>query len=609
MNSQKSSFCNATFFRARSHKRRPFFLRIRPASRWYQAWLLTALITSLSLSSVQAETTPQIIIKGAPDALRDNIKQYMTIASESCSAPLWRLQSLLDEVQQDAENAAQALGYYQTTFTTEFTQRDNCWQLHLDVTPGEEVRIGEVNIVINGDGANDKSFKKLLNNPPIKVGDKLNHGTYESLKNRITNLASSHGYFDGRFEVSSIRVNVIDNTAAVELIYASGTRYKIGEIRVTHDILSEAFLRRYLVVDTGDYYDTDKLLEIKNLYNKSNYFTVSTATPDLQNLENYEVPIDIILEQRKRHAYSIGLGAATDTGPRVLLGYEDRYVNDSGHSITADANASTTNKNLEFAYTIPMSKPADQFLNLLAGYENKLTDSAYSIKKTVGVSYSDFQSNKWLYTYALNYEHEFSRADKEKTTNLVLPSLTVFRTRTDGNPYPLHGWTFTARISGAPETLGSDVSFLQFYTRAKFIQALPVGRLLLRGEFGTTQVDDINDLPVTKRFYAGGDTSVRGYNYESLGPSVIDEGVEKVIGGKNLLVGSIEYDYLIRDKWAVATFYDIGNAAQDFAPVFKSSAGVGVRWISPVGPVRLDFAQALDDEKGWKIVFTMGPDL
>ena len=110
---------------------------------------------------------------------------------------------------------------------------------------------------------------------------------YESLKNRITNLASSHGYFDGRFEVSSIRVNVIDNTAAVELIYASGTRYKIGEIRVTHDILSEAFLRRYLVVDTGDYYDTDKLLEIKNLYNKSNYFTVSTATPDLQNLENY----------------------------------------------------------------------------------------------------------------------------------------------------------------------------------------------------------------------------------------------------------------------------------------------------------------------------------
>ena len=585
---------------------RDFFDRYTQSS-WRPLLLLAALFSS-QLVVAEASVTPKVLIEGGSAALHENIRQYLTLENEGCAAPLWRLQSLLGDARKEMEQAAEALGFYHAAFAARFTQEKNCWQLHIAVTPGEQVKISEVNFTIHGDGADDKDFKELQENSSVKVGEPLNHGSYETLKNRVSTLASSHGYFDGRFEASTVRVNVEKNTAEVELIYDSGKRYRFGEIHITHNILSEGFLRRYLMIKEGDFYNTDTLLELKSSYNESNYFNVATATPNLQHLEDYQVPIDVVLEERKRHAYSVGFGVASDTGPRILLGYEDRYVNDSGHSITADFNTSKVKTGFELAYSIPLERPAYEHLKLLNGYEKEETDTSYSNKRTVGASYTYYQKHSWLHTYGLNFENESSRVgdgafDK---SHLIIPSVTFLRTKIDGSPYPLKGWTITGTLSGSPKTFGSDVSFLQIYGRAKYIIGLPVGRVLLRTEIGATQVNDFDLLPASKRYFAGGDTSIRGYAYQSLGPV---DATGKVIGGNNLLVSSVEYDFLFRPKWALATFYDIGNAADNFDAKLKSSAGVGIRWISPVGPVRLDYAQPLNSDKGWQIRFTMGPDL
>lgn len=637
-------------------------------------WLLSCLLV-LWVNRVGAADSPQITITGGSDVLTENVRQYLIMTEEGCSSPLWRLQSLLGESQDQIEKAAQAVGYYQLTFTSKLTQANDCWQLHIDLTPGEQVTITEVRVLIDGDGADDEIFKELIEAPQIKVGDKLNHGRYQNLKNRITNMASSHGYFDGRFDVAKIVVNTLENSAKIELIYNSNRRYKFGEIRITHGILDESFLRRYLNISSGDDYDTEKLLELKNIYNASNYFNVASVSPDIQSLSrkkaeaavsgspeeglidvepptnqwpvnsvavdpaavapdtaaaqlqdatptkvdpiepvpielvpSYEIPIDIVLEERKRRAYSIGLGVATDTGPRILLGFEDRYVNDSGHSVKADLTMSKTKTSGLVAYSIPMEQPFYEKLKIYTGYEREETDTTYSSKKLLGTSYTYYQKNKWLHTYAVDYERELSRISDGpfETTNLIIPSVAFLRKKTDGNPYTLAGWSLLGKLSGSPKTFGSDLSFIQFDARAKYIHALPIGRLLVRGELGLTQVNDFDELPASKRYFAGGDISVRGYGYESLGPKDA-QGV--VVGGNNLLVGSIEYDYLVRPKWALATFYDVGNAVDDLHADLKRSVGLGVRWISPIGPVRIDAARALDDEKGWMFHLTMGPDL
>ena len=590
--------------------------------------LLVALSLTLTGVPALAAPSPDIKVEGGPRALRDNVRQYLTIAEEPCSAPLWRLKSLLMEGGAQVEKAAQALGYYRLTFTTDLTQINECWLLRVDLTPGEQVKVAEFNLLFRGDGADDENFKPIMSAPSIEVGDNLHHGIYENLKTQITTLATGYGYFDGRFDLSRVIVNAAENTANVELIYNTGTRYRIGEIRMQHNILDEKFLRRYLNIDSGDFYDTDKLLELKSYYNSSNYFSVAMASPDLQHLHDNVVDIDVQLEERKRRAYSVGVGASTNEGgdasPRVLLGFEDRYVNDSGHSFKADASKSMLTTDVLLSYSIPMSQPFYEFVKIYTGIETEETDTAYSDKKTVGVSYTNYKKSQWLHTYAINIENENSRIGSLDAiySQLIIPSVTFSRIKTDGNPYPLMGWSMRAKLSGSPNTLGSDISYEQFHARAKYVHSLPYGRILVRGEIGITNVDVVTDLPKSVRYFAGGGNSVRGYDYESLGPSELVKDANKnvikdadgnelreVVGGKHLLVSSIEYDYQFRPSWAAAVFVDVGNAANDFKVDLKRGAGLGLRWISPIGPVRIDVARGLDDKKAWNLHISMGPDL
>lgn len=560
---------------------------------------------------------PEIELEGGTKTLRENILQHLTLADEDCQTPLWRLHALLGDAENEIASAAQALGYYQLEYEAKLHNAKDCWGLNIKLTPGDPVRVKELRIEINGEGRLDPIFQSLYDKPGISVGNKLHHGRYEALKARFGTLAALHGYFDGDFEHAQIAVNTAEKTAEIALVFNTGPRYRIGEINLQHDILRDDFLRRYYNIAPGDYYDSDKLLELKNLYNASNYFSVASVAPDLQSLKNTQVPINIQLEARKRHEYSMGVGVDTDAGPRVLLGFEDRYVNDSGHSIAADLNAAEKKTTALLAYTIPMRRPSHEFLRFYTGYEKEITDTSSSYKDTYGSSYTYYQDNEWLQTYALDYEQEDSTigTDPEKSTDLIVPSVSFNHTETDGTPYPQGGWSLLAKLSGSPQSLGSDFSFVQLYLRGKYIKGFSFGRFLFRSEIGTTQLDDFSDLPASVRFFAGGDTSVRGYAYESLGPTetvVGSDGVAKevVVGGNNLLVNSIEYDYLFKDtKWAAAIFFDAGNAADDTEIEVKRGAGVGARWISPIGPIRIDVAKALDGDEGWRLHITMGPDL
>jgi len=567
------------------------------------------LAVALALTSFAAlALAPQLDIEGGSKSLRNNIRHYLSILDESCKAPMWRLRALMGTSEGEIEAAGQALGYYDMTYETQLNPGEKCWSLTLKLTPGAAVKVTELRLEVVGPGAADPIFKPLFDGPGIKRGDRLNHGKYEKLKTRFGNLAAVHGYFDGQFALARVEVNRREKSAQIALVFDTGPRYKIGAIRLKHDILSDDFLNRYLNIHPGDDYDAEKLLDLKNDFNGSNYFSSAIASPNLQQLDQGQVPIDISLDTRKRRAYSVGAGVATDTGPRLLFGYEDRYFNERGHKLNADFSVAQKYTSAELVYTIPMTKPAREFLKLYSGYERELADSLETRKNTLGTSYSFYQTNRWLQTYALNYERErsFIGDNPGFDTGLIIPSLTMTRTQTDGNPYTQYGWSLIAKISGSPESLGSDLSFAQFYGRAKYVQGFGFGRLLWRTEFGATKIADFEMLPASVRFFAGGDQSVRGYSYKSLGPEVDGE----VIGGSNLLVNSLELDHRLKDSnWVVAAFVDAGNASNTSQFNLAYGTGLGVRWISPIGPIRVDVAKALDGDKGWALHISMGPDL
>ena len=164
-------------------------------------------------------------------------------------------------------------------------------------------------------------------------------------------------------------------------------------------------------------------------------------------------------------------------------------------------------------------------------------------------------------------------------------------------------------MTGGHRSFLSDVDVVQVIGFARGIITLGDShRFLARLKVGAVGTNQFSDVPPSLRFFAGGDQSVRGYGYETLSPQN-SEGTG--VGGKYLVAGSLEYQFPIADSWRLAAFVDEGNAMNSISGKLATGVGAGVRWISPVGPIRLDIAKGLDPELdgGWRLHFSMGPEL
>jgi translocation and assembly module TamA len=190
---------------------------------------------------------------------------------------------------------------------------------------------------------------------------------------------------------------------------------------------------------------------------------------------------------------------------------------------------------------------------------------------------------------------------------LILPGLRFTQRQVDDILRPTKGFRYYLELRGSTDTLGAETSFFQFLGNADFLYPLTHRvSFIPRLQVGTTwQRDPITDLPPSLRFYAGGDRSVRGYTYQSLGPT---DASGKVVGGKNLLVGSLELEYAIAKNWGIAGFYDVGNAfnsADDFR--LAQGAGIGIRYYTPAGPLRVDVARQINvDNPGYQLHVSIG---
>jgi len=556
-----------------------------------------------------AGPAPVLLVSGADPALQANILGYLQVATEPCATSLLRLQRLLPQVRREVNAAANALGYYQSRSELRFSADGACWQLEIAVEPGPRVVLAEVMLQVLGEPSVQALFSDLLVTTALRPGAPLHHGQYEDLKSALGSRAADNGFFAARFEQAELALDLAANTADVRLVFDPGPPFRFGPLTVNQDgILADDVIRGLMPVREGDPYSSARLAQLRQQLDASQYFRQVRVSPQLDATSAQAVPVTLDLEMRPRHAWTGGLGFTTDTGPRARLSYENRFLNSRGHRLQADSVFSTLRSQVDGNYAIPLQDNYWSTLNFAGGYGVENNDSFQSKRFKLETSLQNETFNGWQQRLFVDMQRDdYIVGTQEDVSVLTMLGASLAKSAADNLINPTSGWKLFTQLRGATASLLSEHTFVQFYGSGKHVFGFGRSRLLSRFELGATWIDATEDLPASLRYFAGGDQSIRGYDFRALGP--LDENGE-VRGGKQLVVGSLEYDYLLRNNWRVAVFADSGNAFSNSNDLeLEHSVGLGLRWLSPIGPVRIDLARPLDGSNGFRVHITMGPDL
>lgn len=561
--------------------------------------------------SVRAdEALISVKLEGAPEGKTDILLTGLSIVRQQANAQLSqrRVQKLHDQATTEILQMLPVFGYYNAKVSGTLTREDAQWQAHYQIVLGQQVILSKVLLILEGEASKDDSFQDLLDNFPLKSGDGFNHKSYESAKKRLLSLAAERGYFDGQLAEHKVELDSDDNVANIYLTYQSGPRYVFSDIVFPDTVVDKEMLARVNPIKQGAPYLASELLKLRTNLTKSGYFKTVEVTSLIDERSHGQVKVAIKLEPEAKYRYTAGVGFGSDTGARATLAWEKRYVNKRGHRLSAETTLSQITNSVAMAYRMPFWSENISEVGFDSEYENKDTVSSESRSFALG---SYYRTDRWgwgeIGSLKLLNEN-FDVSEDDNTSLLLIPGISWSRTWADNTIYTQQGGKLSVSLSGASEAIVSDTSFVQMVLRGKYIYSIGNnGRFITRGTLGATEVNDFAKLPSSLRFFAGGDNNIRGFDFESLGP-IGDDG--DVNGGRYLAVGSIEYEHMLFGNWGAAVFSDFGNAVDNWSDPYEYSVGVGVRWRSPVGLIRLDVAKGMSDpEDSFGIHFVIGPDL
>ncbi len=554
----------------------------------------------------------EVNVEGDYPQLQDNAEAFLGEVEGRSAGSLRRYASTAEA---QVEEALRALGYYSPMIQWEVVEQpgdgETPARLVLTVQPGEPIRVRSRQVSIEGPASRDPDFVGTLPEKPAE-GDVLNHGQYSTLRQTIQNRASRLGYFDGEFTTRRLEVNPEQRTADISLVFRSGVRYRLGEVSFKEGHgFEEQLLEQFVRFEPGEIYHADKVARLSGDLSNSGYFSGVDIDASPGKAEEGVIPVSVDLTTRPPRSVAAGVGFSTDVGPRLSGNWREHWINPMGHRRGAQTELSAPRQNVGAWYELPLDPPMTDSIRLSAGYQREDIEDVESELLTLGQQWKHQLDNGWLQVASIRWEGERFRIgnDDPEQSSLLLPGLGYSKLQADSPLDPSRGYRIQFDVTGSHRAVISDVDILHANVLVKGLYTLADNhRFLSRFQFGGVATNRFSDVPPSLRFFAGGDQTVRGYGYETLSPRNSED---VAIGGRYLMVGSVEYQYEFAENWRVAAFVDEGNAMDDLSDPLATGVGLGIRWISPVGPLRLDVAKGLDPEFGgeWRIHFSMGPEL
>lgn len=465
--------------------------------------------------------------------------------------------------------------------------------LQLKIDPGERTLITRVDLTVDGK-IEAKIRDEMIASWALPVGHPFRQADWDKAKQQLLGQLLAHDFAGASLLDSKAEIDPPKASANLTVHYATGPRYRIGNLRVEglERYEPELIARYNRMVAPGDPYREDQLNTLQSTLQATPYFSSVRVQLDRESLvgdtEHVDVPLLIRVRERPSHRLSFGAGFSSNTGARVEFNYHTPNLFSQAWALDAGVRLEQK-KQLAYSDIFFPPDEKNRRYSLGAMTENTYIEGLRSDRNAIG-GQSVQQRGSIEQRLGLQWQREYLEPDGAlASTNIALvPNITWIWRKVDNLLDPHQGIVLQAQIAGATKALLSDQNFVRLYSR--YQQFIPLGRrdtLILHGEVGYTLADSRNGIPQDYLFRTGGANSVRGYPYQSIG---VSEG-DATVGGRYLGGFSVEATHWLDDHWGVAAFIDAGDAVdslQDIKPAV--GYGLGTRWRSPAGPLGVDLA-------------------
>jgi translocation and assembly module TamA len=571
---------------------------------------LALLASPALLRAADAPARLKLAINGLSPALEEAVRTGLTLQQyRDRSVSEAQLRRLVSRGEEEIAATLEAWGHYSGAIRSRVAPNEaGSFDVTFDVDPGEPTLVTKAQVAIEGEAAKVPAVASALEAFVPRVGERFDHAQYEASKTAIEKALGDAGFLGAKLTTHRVEVHAANRTADIALQWNGGPRYRFGPTKITGGQFTPQLMERFMPWREGDDYSSQQLLDLQQRLVGADYFSTVTVQPHPEKAVDLQVPVDVELTPAKRNIYSAALYASTDRGAGVDFSVQRRWLNDKGHKGQAEFDLAQKLKAVELSYRIPLPGFRQRMLNIAGTYRDEETQSSISQTEKLAANVA----RKWgeyTFVYGLQFlAGDFEIGSEDGNSSLFFFEGALTRAKSDQPAFARRGFSYNLSARVTPTEALSDTRFASLDLEVKWLRALGIDtRLILRGEVGAMTVDDFDLLPPELRFFAGGDRSIRGFGYEEIGSR---NEVGDVIGGDRLVEGTVELEHYWRRGFGAAVFVDAGDAflGEDF--VLHVGAGVGVRWKSPVGVLRLDLAYPIEsiDASGWQIHFNIGPD-
>jgi translocation and assembly module TamA len=503
------------------------------------------------------------------------------------------LERLVVEARAETERAAAAEGWFSAKVDTAIERQEEVSVVRLVVDPGPRTTVAAIDLQFRGavaDGAerNERRIAAVRREWRLRSGDPFRQLDWEAAKRGAVTELARELYAAASIVASEARVDPESRTATLRVELDSGPPFRFGSVQVSGTRRYSARIVENLYgIRPGDEYDATRLAVFQRRLLETGYFATAQISVDRDPANADAAPVAVTVAEARSQRVDTGINFSTDTRLGAQLNYTNQDLADSALRLRSLLKVDEKTQTVEAAVDTP-PRTGGVWNTVQARYEATDIQNQRTDGTMVGVSYN-WGVERTPSQVSLSGHHERQvviGSTTERNDALFLGFRQVYRF-TDDPLLPRRG------VLGSVQ-LGSSLPHMatQEFVRAtaKVNILVPFGRtfdLSARAEGGYVFADSRSGIPTTFLFRTGGDQTIRGYSFQSIG---VPQGAA-IVGGRYMAVGSVEATYWFAGDWGAAAFVDAGDAFDDRnAFDVAIGYGVGVRWRSPIGPFRADVA-------------------